>query len=143
MKIVQFSCQLKSSKEYPIIAPIHRSLNSIFYVDSCVENIKQLDGFSVIFRVDSADRKFGGAGLQRLAKERGKKWISVDFVIPYQRISGPPDELNSYLISVLSDCFNRFIDKGKKNFWVDDVVLREMLFRGLREFEEINTIQKK
>lgn len=117
MAMIQFCAQYGGGNSKKIMDAYHKTLNVIYFKnDVFIEYFKNLEYFSIIFRVSGKIRDFKSEGPEFLKKVRGKKIYTIDLTIPQSRWDGIDEkELRLYVARGVRSCFELLVEKSDKD----------------------------
>ena len=135
--MIKIAAQLTRWRGSDLLIPLRLSLSKIFNNEEIEIDSKDLDYFSIIFRVSGPNNNFdNGDGCDRIKKVRGKKAITLDYVIPqYRWEKMSDDEFKIYISGAVKECFFELNKKAKKLKWkLNEEKLNKDFSRGMDNF---------
>lgn len=115
---------------------IHHALNNVFFFNSNLNGyFVDVDFFVLALRISGASKDFGSEGPENLKKVRGKKYYTIDLVVPEECWKNKDfNLLKQYFLDGVSACFELLVAKSKKDgLLVDEKKLRFDFEEGLNE----------
>lgn len=135
--IIRFAVQSHGGKGDRFMRPLHPLLNKIFMNEEMTIDSKDLDYFSIVFRISGKNNNFdNGDGCERIKKIRNEKAITMDYVIPQHKGEEMnADEFKIYVTDAVKECFEELKKKATKLKWkFNEEKLDKDFEKGIREF---------
>jgi len=117
--MIKFASQTSAGRGSKLMRPLRVLLSKIFANEDIGIDSKDLDYFSIIFRVAGNRINFdNGDGCERIKKVRGEKAITMDYVVPQHKWEEMSDEaFKIYIANAVKECFEELKKKAKKLKW--------------------------